>query len=134
VLEKLMINRINHHIHTTEYLNKNQHGFRPQTSTIDAVKALIDYIEEGFSSGEITVLVSLDVEGAFNLAWWPSILKSLNDSGCPRNLHNLTKSFLSKRWATLQTKILKLRQKSQEAALRALAVDLVCGVSSTTLF
>jgi len=68
VLEKLMINRINHHIHTTEYLYKNQHGFRPQTSTIDAVKALIDYVEEGFSSGEVTVLVSLDVEGAFNSA------------------------------------------------------------------
>lgn len=108
VLEKLMINRINHHIHTTEYLNKNQFGFRPQTSTIDAVKALTDYVEEGFSSGEVTVLVSLDVEGAFNSAWWPSILKSLSDSGCPRNLQNLTKSYLSKRRATLQTNNIKI--------------------------
>jgi len=103
-----MMNRINHHVHTTEYLNKNQHGFRPQASTIDSVKALIDYVEEGFSSGEVTVLVSLDVEGAFNSAWWPSILKSLNDSGCPRNLHNVTKSFLSKRWTTLQTNNIKV--------------------------
>ena len=110
VLEKLIINRVNHHIHTTEYLNKNQHGFRPQTSTIDdAVKALIDYVEERFSSGEVTVLVSLDVEGAFNSAWWPSILKSLNDSGCPRNLLNLTKSFLSKCWATLQRNNIKIK-------------------------
>jgi len=85
VLEKLMINRINHHTHTKEYINQNQYGFRPQTSTIDAVMALKDYIEEGFRS-EVTVLVSLDVEGAFNSAWWPSILKSLNYSGCPRNL------------------------------------------------
>jgi len=45
VLEKLMINRINHHIFTTEYINKNQYGFRPQTSTIDAVMALKDYTE-----------------------------------------------------------------------------------------
>ena len=86
VPEKLMINRINHHIHTNEYINKNKYGFRPQTSTIDAIMALEDYIEEGFRSGEVTVLVSLDVEGAFNSAWWPSILKSLNYSGCPRNL------------------------------------------------
>jgi len=69
VLEKLMINRINRHIHTNEYINKNQYGFRPQTSTIDAVMALKDYIEEGFRSGEITVLVSLDVEGVFKSAW-----------------------------------------------------------------
>jgi hypothetical protein len=102
VLEKLMINRINHHIHTKEYINKNQYGFRPQTSTIDAVMALKDYAEEAFRS-EVTVLVSLDVEGAFNSAWWPSIPKSLKDSGCPWNLQNLTKSYLSKRLATLQT-------------------------------
>jgi len=50
VLEKLMINRINHHIHNNEYINKNQHGFRPQTSTIDAVMALKDYIEKDFKS------------------------------------------------------------------------------------
>jgi len=37
--------------------------------------ALKDYIEEGFRSGEVTVLVNLDMEGAFNSAWWPSILK-----------------------------------------------------------
>ena len=55
VPEKLMINRINHHVFTTEYINKNQYGFRPQTSTIDAVMALKDYIEEGFRSGEVTV-------------------------------------------------------------------------------
>jgi len=108
VLEKLMINRINHHIHTNEYINKNQYVFRPQTSAIDAIMALKDYIEEGFRSGEVTVLVSLDVEGAFKSAWWPSILKSLNDSGCPRNLQNLTKSYLSKRLETLQINNIKI--------------------------
>ena len=40
VLEKLLINRINHHPTYTGYLNKNQYGFRPQTSSIDAVLAL----------------------------------------------------------------------------------------------
>jgi len=58
-----MFNRINPHIHTTEYLNKNQFCFRQQTSTIVAVKALTVCVEEGFSSGEVTVLVNLDVEG-----------------------------------------------------------------------
>jgi hypothetical protein len=75
---------------------------------IDTVMALKDYIEEGFRSGEVTVLVSLDVEGAFNSALWPSILKSLNESGCPRNLQNLTKSYLSKRLAMLQINNIKI--------------------------
>jgi len=103
VLEKLLINRINHHAYSTGYLNKNQYGFRPQTSSIDAVLALKEFVEDGFRTGEITIIVSLDVEGAFNAAWWPAILKSLKDSRCPRNLHNLTRSYLSNRRATLQT-------------------------------
>jgi hypothetical protein len=52
ILKKLLINRKNHHISTTEYINKNQFGFRPQTSTVDAVMALKGYIEQGFRSGE----------------------------------------------------------------------------------
>ena len=75
ILEKVLINRINHHIYSTEFLNKNQYGFIPQTSTIDAIMAMKEFIQEGFAKGEITVTVSLDVEGAFNSAWALSVLK-----------------------------------------------------------
>jgi hypothetical protein len=40
ILEKALINRINHHIYVTEYLKKNQYGFIPQTSIIDAIMAV----------------------------------------------------------------------------------------------
>ena len=86
VLEKVLINRINHHVFTNGHINKNQYGFMPQTSTIDAAMAVKQFVEEGFRSGEVTILVNLDVAGAFNSAWWPSILKGLNDCGCQRNL------------------------------------------------
>jgi hypothetical protein len=69
VLEKLLINIINHHATSTGYLNNNQYGFRPRTSSINAVLALQEYIEDGFRTGEVTILVSLDVEAAFNAAW-----------------------------------------------------------------
>jgi hypothetical protein len=67
ILEKAMINRINHHIYSTEFLNSNQYGFIPQTSTIDAIMAVKEFVQEGFSKGEITVIVSLDVEGGSTL-------------------------------------------------------------------
>jgi hypothetical protein len=108
VLEKLLINRINHHAATTGYLNKNQYGFRPQTSSIDAVLALQEYVEDAFRTADVTILVSLDVEAAFNAAWWPAILKSLNDNQCPRNLQKLTSSYLSNRRATLHTNHIKI--------------------------
>jgi hypothetical protein len=56
--------------------------------------AVKEFVQEGFSKGEITATVSLDVEGAFNSAWWHSVLKNLQQSGCPRNLYNLTKQLL----------------------------------------
>jgi hypothetical protein len=83
ILDKALINRINHHIYSTEFLNKNQHGLIPQTSTTDAIVSVKEFVQEGFSKGEITVTVSLDMEGAFNSAWAPSVLKNLQESGCP---------------------------------------------------
>jgi hypothetical protein len=53
-----LINRINHHIYSTEFLNKYQYGIIPQTSTIDAIMAVKEFVHEGFSKGEITVRVS----------------------------------------------------------------------------
>jgi hypothetical protein len=61
------------------------------------------FVQEGSSRGKITVTVSLDVEGAFNSAWWPSALKNLQEIGFLRNLFNLTKNYFSQRKATLAT-------------------------------
>ena len=55
VLGKLMINRINHHVFTNEYISKNQYGFTPQTSMPDAAIAVKDFVDEGFRSGEVAV-------------------------------------------------------------------------------
>jgi len=92
VLEKLLINRINHHVFAHD-MNKNQYGFTPQRSTTDAAMAVKGFIEEGLAAGEIIVLISLDAKGAFDAAWWPSILNGLNAHNCPKNLYNLSKSY-----------------------------------------
>jgi len=44
-----------------------------------AVKNIVD---EGLNAGEVIILVSLDIQTAFDAAWWPNILKSLQDCGC----------------------------------------------------
>ena len=77
VLEKLLINRINHHVFARDIMNKNQYGFTPRRSASEAAMAVKEFVEEGLAAGEITVLISLDVKGAFDAAWWPSILNGL---------------------------------------------------------
>ena len=102
VLEKLMIRRIMKHVETQNGLNSNQYGFVPGKNSIDAVRAVCHFIESEVQSGHCVIATSLDVQGAFDAAWWPSILKSLRDFQCPKNLYELTKNYFSGRVAMLQ--------------------------------
>lgn len=50
-----------------------------------------------FKNIVILVSVSLDIEGAFDNAWWPSLKQQLIARKCPRNLYALVDSYLSER-------------------------------------
>jgi hypothetical protein len=51
------------------------------------------------------MIASLDIQGAFVSAWWPTILKGLRDAECPRNLYYLTQDYLKERKATITINI-----------------------------
>ncbi|GBP96814.1 Putative 115 kDa protein in type-1 retrotransposable element R1DM [Eumeta japonica] len=42
-------------------------------------------------------MVSLDIEGAFDNAWWPALETQLRALGCPVNLHGLVRGYLRDR-------------------------------------
>jgi hypothetical protein len=73
--------------------------------------AVKNIVNEGLIAGEVIILVSLDVRSAFDAAWWPNILKSLQDMSCPRNLYCLTKSYLNQRTAILSTNSITLERQ-----------------------
>ena len=99
VLEKFLINRINHHVYSKGLMNENQFGFRPQKSTVEAAMAIKIFVHESLEAGEVMALIRLDVQMAFDTAWWPGILKELKESKCPKNLYNLTQSYFTQRTA-----------------------------------
>jgi len=105
-MEKILIMRINYWAYSTNFINKNQYGFTPQKSTMDAAMAVKNFVE-GFKAGEVIVLVGLDVRGAFDTAWWPNILKSLQ-----RNLYYITKSYISQRTAILSTNSIRTERET----------------------
>jgi len=94
VLEKLLINRINHHVFSHNYMNKNQYEFTPQKSTTDAAMTVKNVVTYGLTAGDVLVIISLDVKGACDADWWPAILKGLRAYECPNNLFNLARSYL----------------------------------------
>jgi len=111
VLEKILINRIMHQVYSNNLMNYNQFGFTPKKSAIDAGLAVKEYLEEGMSQSHIATLVSLDIKGSFDAAWWPSILKTLKEFNCPKNLYNLAKSYLSERTAIFTTNSMQMERE-----------------------
>jgi len=109
-LEKLLIDRINHHAFSNSLLNENQYGFFRQKSTVDAALAAKGFILENLEKKKCVVMVSLVVKGAIDAAWWPSILSNLRDLRCPKNLYALSLNYFSRRVATLHTNTQAVRR------------------------
>ena len=63
MLEKLLINRIMHHLYKTDFLNNNQFGFTPQKSTKDAAMAVKQFIEPELERGRVVIMASY-IKGA----------------------------------------------------------------------
>jgi hypothetical protein len=97
VLEKLLINRIMHHLYKTDFLNDNQFGFTPQKSTTDATMSVKQFIETELERVRVVIMASLDVKEPFDAAWCPAILKGLRDAKCPQNLYRLTQDYFRER-------------------------------------
>ena len=110
-MEKVLISRINHHANAHDFLNNHQFGFTPQKGTTDVVMEIKNYVMEGLAEGEVIALISLDVKGAFDAAFWPSILNGLRACGCPKNLYNLTKSYFSNRTAILSSNSIQIEKE-----------------------
>jgi len=111
VLENLLINRINHHVYLQGHMNENQFSFRLQKSTIDAAMVVKEFVQDSLAEGDVIALVSLDVQEAFDAAWWPAILKEMRDCGSPKNLYKLTKSYFTQCTAILATNSLRIEKE-----------------------
>ena len=68
VLKKLLIDRINHHLHSNNLLNKNQYGFLQQKSTVDAALAAKEFAQAHLQQRNLVIMIRLDVKGAFDAA------------------------------------------------------------------
>lgn len=77
VLEKLIFNRLSWELLRSGGISDKQYGFMPQRSTEDALSDALACVRDGLQSKKLVALVSLDIEGAFDCAWWPAIVREL---------------------------------------------------------
>ncbi|CAK1588833.1 unnamed protein product [Parnassius mnemosyne] len=95
IYEKMLIQRIKWHI--VPKISPTQYGFMPQRSTEDSLYDMVQHIKAKLKNKKLIVLISLDIEGAFDNAWWPAIRCRLAESGCPINLRRLTDNYFEDR-------------------------------------
>jgi hypothetical protein len=99
---------------------------------VEAAMAVKEIIGETLNHKNCISVVSLDVRGAFDAAWWPSILLNLKELKRPKNLFNLSRSYFSNRTASLSGNTLKLEKPVTMGCPRVLAAVRDFGIYSIT--
>ncbi|CAG9138628.1 unnamed protein product [Plutella xylostella] len=97
ILEKMFAKRLLWQLGSEGKLSPRQYGFMPQTSTEDALYDAVNLIRAHVEKKQIVAVVSLDIEGAFDNAWWPGIKDQLLAKGCDSSLYTLLCSYLNDR-------------------------------------
>ena len=102
MLERIILNRIISLSDLSNWISSSQHGFRRGKSTTSALEELTKQINIGSQKRCYTSCVLLDIKGAFDNEWHPSIITCLKQRNWPNYLINWIYSFLSQRTATLR--------------------------------
>ena len=101
LLEKLFVRRLTFAAQTQHQWSNKQYGFRQQTSTVDALRTLMQKIADAKQRKQHVIGVSLDIKAAFDNAWWPALMERLRRTRCPGNVHRLISSYLDERTVNL---------------------------------
>lgn len=99
VLDRVIATRVEHSVRENGGFSDRQFGFVGGRSTLDAIDTVVGRIKELRARGDYCVIVSVDISGAFDNAWWPLIGWELERIDFPNNWLALTKSYFSNRTA-----------------------------------
>lgn len=103
-LERLIADRIVECINSGIGFHPSQYGFRAGRSTVDALADLGRSLRRIRSAGQMAILISLDITGAFDSVSWSDVITSLQNLGVPSNLVQMCRSFFDNRCIELAYK------------------------------
>ena len=82
--------------------SQNQFGFIPGKSCEDALCNIVATIERAYCEQKYVLVIFLDISGAFDCTWHPSIIKSLIDKGINGGYVHIIHDYLSNRLIRLK--------------------------------
>ena len=99
LLERIITDRLTHYLESHALLAPTQFGFRQGRSTEDALWQLITAASTALQSRQRLVLVSLDIQGAYDTLWHTGLLWKLADYHIPFDLLRWISAYLESRTA-----------------------------------
>ena len=96
IFERLILSELTKFYSNSHILHQSQHGFTANKSTISALKEMVDTIIEHKANFKVALL-AVDISGAFDNAWFPAMIKQLDQHDVPSPLIKIIHSFLSDR-------------------------------------
>lgn len=99
--EKIIMKRLMWTALKNKLLSEKQFGFIPGRSCEDAICNITSLIENAFYNKRYVLIIFLDISGAFDCTWHPSVLKSFITKGYEPAYVHLISSYLSHRLVRL---------------------------------
>ncbi|UYV81944.1 hypothetical protein LAZ67_21000209 [Cordylochernes scorpioides] len=96
IFEKIINNKLLKFYEDSNLLNNRQHGFRRSRSTISALNEIVKIALE-HKNKEYTAIIAVDISGAFDNAWWPMVLKRLDEDNVQASIIKLLQYFFNNR-------------------------------------
>ena len=97
VFEKLVAEAICKHLYENHLLSDKQFGFRPGRSTADLLLLLSKDWQDALDEGMDTLVVALDIAGAFDRVWHAGLIAKLRAKGIQGDLLSLLEDYLQGR-------------------------------------
>lgn len=103
VFEKLILSKIHLHLNSIP-LHKHQFGFRKKHSPEKCANYILSHIQHERKKFTYVSVISFDISGAFDHAWWPLLIHRFASFNPPRYLLSIVKSYLTDRSLTFVCK------------------------------
>lgn len=105
ILERLLNTRLRLHLEFHDHIPQHQFGFRQYCSTEDALNCIITYIEANRRARRKTLLVTTDVNKAFDTVWHTGLkFKILTDFNLPPPIIKFLCNYLTDRQCRIKHK------------------------------
>ena len=104
ILERIITNRLTFSLESRHRLAPSQFGFRLGLSTEDALWKLVIAASSALQTRHRLVLVSLDIQGAYDTVWHTGLLHKLAEMGISFDLLRWIRAFLTSRVANVRVR------------------------------